>query len=133
MDDLTMRRLTSPIMTGIPQTIPTDVTESVPAESFQELLQEHLQGEPEQIPDVNFSKHAMNRVMERGIALSAESLGKLSEGIKLAEEKGLGDTLILTNGTAFIVNVPNNTVITTVSQDEIQGNVFTNIDGTVII
>ncbi len=132
MDDLSLRRFSTPITTGIPQTIPTDLTETVPEESFQEILKEQL-GEPPSPSGVNFSKHAMNRVLERGIDLSPDSLSRLNEGVKLAEEKGLDDTLILVGSEAFIVSVRNNTVITTIPNEELQGNVFTNIEGTVII
>ena len=65
--------------------------------------------------------------------MSTENLERLNEGVKLAEEKGLDDTLILLDEAAFIVSVKNNTVITTVNKDEMTGNVFTNIDGTVVI
>ena len=34
---------------------------------------------------------------------------------------------------AFIVNVPNNTVVTAMNQQDAAENVFTNIDGAVII
>ncbi|MBE5851669.1 MAG: flagellar protein, partial [Lachnospiraceae bacterium] len=34
---------------------------------------------------------------------------------------------------AFIVNVPSNTVVTAMEQSETQDNIFTNIDGAVII
>ncbi|HPF29605.1 MAG TPA: flagellar protein, partial [Lachnospiraceae bacterium] len=34
---------------------------------------------------------------------------------------------------AFIVNVPNSTVITAMDQSETEENIFTNIDGAVII
>ena len=33
----------------------------------------------------------------------------------------------------FIINVPNGRVITTMSQDEMKENIFTNIDGAVIL
>lgn len=75
----------------------------------------------------------MNRVMERNIDLSDENIERLNEGVKLAGEKGLDDTLILLDNAAFIVSVKNNTVITTVNKEEMTGNVFTNIDGTVVI
>jgi uncharacterized protein len=51
----------------------------------------------------------------------------------VAREKGLDDTLILVDQSAYIVSVKNNTVITTVSNDELVGNCFTNIEGTVIV
>ena len=53
--------------------------------------------------------------------------------MKIAQKKGLNDTLILVDRTAFIVSVKNNKVITTVNGDELKGNVFTNIDGAVIV
>ncbi len=139
MDDfLTLRRLSTPITTGIPQTIPTEYVESVPKESFKEILNAQLDKESDKIADmesagVNFSKHAMNRVLQRNIDLSDENLSRLNEGIKLAGEKGLDDTLILIDSAAYIVSVKNNMVITTVANDELQGNIFTNIDGTVIM
>lgn len=144
MDDyLTLRRLSTPITTGIPQNIPTEYTESVPKESFKSILDAQMgkHSESKAAIDamalnslgVNFSKHAMNRVLQRNIDLSDENLSRLNEGIKLAEEKGLDDTLILIDSAAYIVSVKNNMVITTVANDELQGNVFTNIDGTVVI
>lgn len=134
MDDmLSLRRMNTPITTGMPQNIPTDLTETVPQESFLELLSNKLEEPTAEANGVNFSKHAMNRVMERGIDISSNSLERLNEGVRLAEEKGLDDTLILVDSAAYIVSVRNNTVITTVGSDELQGNVFTNIDGTVIM
>lgn len=140
MDDLTIRRFSTPITTGIPQTIPSEYTDVVPKESFKQILSEQMnQNSNEETEEllnsssVNFSRHAMNRVMQRNIDLSGENLARLNEGIKLAEEKGLDDTLILIDSAAYIVSVKNNMVITTVANSELQGNVFTNIDGTVII
>ena len=51
----------------------------------------------------------------------------------MASEKNLEEPLILVGSTAFLVNIPNNTVITAVDSSDMKGNVFTNIDGTVII
>ena len=143
MDDfLTLRRLSTPITTGIPQTIPTEYVESVPKESFRDILNSHLGKESDEeskkISDiessgVNFSKHAMNRVLQRNIDLSEANLLRLNEGVKLAGEKGLDDTLILIDSAAYIVSVKNNMVITTVGSEELQGNVFTNIEGTVVM
>ena len=53
--------------------------------------------------------------------------------MRLASEKNLDDTLILVGEKAFVVSVKNNTVITTVNNNSIQGNVFTNINGAVIV
>ncbi len=40
---------------------------------------------------------------------------------------------MLVDQLAFIVNIPNNTVVTAMQQNETDENVFTNIDGAVII
>ena len=50
-----------------------------------------------------------------------------------AGEKGIKDSLVLVDKMAFIVNVPSQTVVTAMDQDEAtDSNVFTNIDGAVI-
>lgn len=97
--------------------------------TFEQVLSNQIS----QNSNIEFSKHAMNRVMERNIDISTNTIERLNEGVKLAEEKGLNNTLILVDSTAFVVNVQNNKVITTVNQESLRGNVFTNIDGTVII
>ncbi len=81
---------------------------------------------------VKFSKHALNRLNLRNIELSAEQMARLNQGKAEAGEKGIKDSLILIDQLAFIVNVPNNTVVTAMDQTENKSNVFTNIDGAVI-
>lgn len=129
MNQIDLKRISTPITTGIPHTSPQDVADSVGTRTFKDVLQDKLASSQ----GVNFSRHAMSRVMERNIFLSDEKIERLNEGVKLAEEKGLDDTLILLDNAAFIVSVRNNTVITTVSRSEMTGNVFTNIEGTVVI
>ncbi len=97
--------------------------------SFAEILK----NQQRQTAQISFSKHAQNRIIDRGIELGDAKLERLSKGMRLAEEKGLDDTLILIDKTAFIVSVKNGTVVTTLGGDDLNGSVFTNIDGTVII
>ena len=84
------------------------------------------------IGELRFSKHAMNRLQDRNISLSDEQMQRLMTGKIEASEKGIKDSLILVDQLAFIVNVPNNTVVTAMDQTENKSNVFTNIDGAVI-
>lgn len=70
---------------------------------------------------------------EHNIELTDDRISRLNEGVKIASEKKLEEPLILVGSTAFLVNVPNNTVITAIDSSDMKGNVFTNIDGTVII
>lgn len=88
----------------------------------------------EYMTGINFSRHAVERINERNIDVySSDRLSRLSKGVELAESKGSDDTLVIVDSTAFVVSVKNNKVITAVNANELQGNVFTNIDSTVIM
>lgn len=82
---------------------------------------------------LRFSKHAANRLADRSITLSDNQLNRLTEGAKKAGEKGIKESLVMVDQLAFIVNVPNHTVITAMDQTQTNENIFTNIDGAVII
>ena len=83
--------------------------------------------------EIRFSKHAKNRLADRNISLSDDQLKRLNDAALKAERKGIKETLVLVDSLAFIVNVPNNTVVTALDSTEAADNVFTNIDGAVII
>ena len=129
MNNLYLGRMSVPIVTGTPQPQKTpQSTAKESGQSFQALLQAQLSQS-----GVEFSKHAVSRVVERNIELSGSNLERLNAGVKIAQEKGLDDALILVDNTAFIVSAKNSKVITTVEGSDLKGNCFTNIDGTVII
>ena len=73
------------------------------------------------------------RLNDRNITLSAEQNESLENAVKEADNKGVNESLVLVDDLAFIVNVPNRTVITAMEQGETNSNVFTNIDGAVIM
>lgn len=83
--------------------------------------------------ELRFSKHAANRLADRNLTLSENQLNRLTEGAKKAGEKGIRESLVMVDQLAFIVNVPNNTVITAMDQTQAKENIFTNIDGAVIV
>ena len=131
MDDLLIqRRMRMPVVTGVP-TSPEAVRSSQPqtGTSFRDLLEQEAQ----KTTELSFSRHAAGRVAERGIEISRTGMERLEEGLRMAREKGLNDTLILMDGSAFIVSAQNGTVITAMPSQELNGRVFTNIDGTVIL
>lgn len=99
--------------------------------SFRDILERTA--EKEENAALKFSKHAVNRLADRKIELTDGQLKRLSEGTAKAGEKGIRESLVLMDELAFIVNVPSNTVITAMSQTETEKNVYTNIDGAVII
>ena len=98
--------------------------------SFEEIWKKKT-GETD--TELRFSKHAANRLADRSINLSDNQLNRLTEGAKKAGEKGIKETLVMVDQLAFIVNVPNNTVITAMDQTQANENIFTNIDGAVIM
>ena len=83
--------------------------------------------------EIKFSKHESMRLSERNISLTAEQNQRLQHGVEAASEKGIKESLVLVDSLAFIVNVPNNTVVTAMDKKETNNNVFTNIDGAVIM
>ena len=99
--------------------------------SFQDILSQKTI-KPE-ISEVKFSKHAANRLADRNIELSKEQVERLNLGMARAGAKGINESLVIVDSLAFIVNVPNQTVITAMDQTDSDENVFTNIDGAVII
>ena len=100
--------------------------------SFQDILS----GKTDSIRtegEVRFSKHAANRLNDRNIELTKDQVERLNMGAAKAGAKGINESLVIVDSLAFIVNVPNQTVITAMDQTETDENVFTNIDGAVII
>lgn len=93
--------------------------------SFEEVLRQKQQ--------LKFSKHAEKRLESRNISLSDEQNARLADGVEQAGAKGIKDSLVLIDSLAFIVNVPSKTVVTAMDQTETQSNIFTNIDGAVIM
>jgi flagellar operon protein len=79
----------------------------------------------------SFSKHALERVARRGIQLSQQTLARLAGGVSRAAGKGSRNAVIFVDHTAFVVSVPNNTVITAVDAEHMREHVFTNIDSAV--
>ncbi len=100
--------------------------------SFQDILSGKTDGIREE-GEVKFSKHAANRLVDRNIELTKEQVERLNMGAAKAGAKGINESLVIVDSLAFIVNVPNQTVITAMDQTETNENVFTNIDGAVIM
>ncbi len=98
--------------------------------TFQEVLSRTT--EQNQVAELKFSKHAAGRLIDRNIELSEAQMERLQEGARNAGQKGIKDSLVIVDELAFIVNVPNKTVVTALDQTEARGNIFTNIDGAVI-
>ncbi len=106
------------------------------AGTFGELLRQRMETvgtAPQAVPAIEFSKHAQQRAEQRGIEMNDELLDRLRSSVELAQEKGVKNILVFDASRAFIVNVPQSRVVTAISQDEMQNNIFTNIDGAVLL
>ena len=95
--------------------------------AFERLLQERARD------GLNFSKHAAKRMNERGITFDSQLMSDLEHPVDGARKKGAKDVAVIGAQGVFIVNVPNNTVVTTMSQSDMRERVFTNIDSAVIM
>lgn len=98
--------------------------------SFREVLE---QTGVKELSGVTFSKHANERLASRNINLNDEQMNRLNKGVLQAKEKSIKESLVMMDNIAFIVNVKNNTVVTAMDQETNDSNVFTNIDGAVIV
>lgn len=99
------------------------------AGGFENILKQKLEGNGE----IKFSKHAETRLQARNISLTQIQKEKIRDAVARAESKGVRDSLVLMDNLAFVVNVRNKTVITAANSNELKENVFTNIDGAVIV
>jgi len=129
--DNTGNRINRTVITGIPpvRTDRTQIRNDTAAVSFDSILRQK-QKENE---GIKFSKHAEYRLRSRNISLTPSQKDRMMEAVAKAESKGVRDTLVLMDDLAFVVNIRNRTVITAVNSSELKDNVFTNIDGAVII
>jgi flagellar operon protein len=115
----------APVTTPATPASPTSGGQATSGPSFAELLSK-------QTSAPQFSRHALQRLQQRGISLDQPTLGRLTDGVQRAAGKGSRDSVVFVDGTAYVVSVTNNTVITAVPSEHMQQQVFTNIDSAVI-
>ncbi|MCI8830323.1 MAG: flagellar operon protein [Lachnospiraceae bacterium] len=95
--------------------------------NFQELLRAGAK------EGLNFSKHAAKRLDERGIHMDNTLMDNLEHVVEEARKKGARDVAVIGSQGIFIVNVPNNVVVTTMTQNDLKDKIFTNIDSAVFM
>ncbi|MBB5323669.1 flagellar operon protein [Anoxybacillus tepidamans] len=108
----------------LPNTQQTQKTTS--QSSFREALSEAQQ-------TLKISKHAQQRLEERNISIDEQQWTLIQQKVLEAKQKGIRDSLVLTNQAALIVNAMNQTVITAMNREEAQTQLFTNINGAIIL
>ncbi|QPC46349.1 TIGR02530 family flagellar biosynthesis protein [Mangrovibacillus cuniculi] len=116
----------------IPKQVPfhkkTSITHGETKVSFKDHLEQATGENP-----ILVSKHAEKRLAQRDISISSREWAMMEQKVQEAKQKGLKESLVLVGNAALIVSVPNETVITAMNREEAVGQIFTNINGTIII
>ncbi|MFB5660560.1 TIGR02530 family flagellar biosynthesis protein [Alteribacillus sp. HJP-4] len=97
--------------------------------SFQEIFKKQV----EQSPPLTVSRHAERRLHNRDVAVTEIEWKKINEKLTMAKEKGVRDSIVLTDKAALVVSAENHTVITAMTKDEAADHIFTNINGTIVV
>ena len=83
--------------------------------------------------ELKFSKHADARLADRNITLTNEQMERLIRGTEKAGEKGIQESLVIMDNLSFIVNTKKHVVVTAMEHSSSNDNIYTNIDGAVIV
>lgn len=83
--------------------------------------------------EIKFSKHALQRLNDRNVFLTESEMDRINTGVDKARKKGVKEALILMDNKVFLASVKNNIIITAAMEEQLKDNVFTQIDGAVIV
>ena len=97
--------------------------------SFKEVLNNKIF----QDNTINFSDKASKNLHEINGSLNTDQMNRLELGLGKLKEKGIASGVLLMDSTAFVLNVKNQTVMTTIGQKRIQENVFSNFDAFAVV
>ena len=97
--------------------------------SFKEVLNNKIF----QDNTINFSDKASKNLHEINGSLTTDQMNRLELGLGKLKEKGVSSGVLLMDSTAFVLNVKNQTVMTTIGKNRIQENVFSNFDAFAIV
>jgi len=97
--------------------------------SFADALRKAQQ---EQTP-IKISAHAQQRMVQRNISMQPEELQALEQAVTALHKRGGKEALILREDAAFVVNIPNKTVVTAIDRTELRDRIFTQIDSAILI
>ncbi len=84
-------------------------------------------------PRLTVSAHAAQRLHERSIAMTDPVREQIAHALDTLGARGASDALLIGTDAAFVVNVPNRTVVTALAPDEMRDRVVTQIDSALIL
>ena len=122
------RPLTQPYIHGdfLKQTKPVRTQQTSFASELKTALKPDSEG-------LMVSKHARQRLEQRGINFSEARWSQIGEKVKEAKTMGVKESLVIVDNAALIVSAQNNIVITAMNRAEATSQIFTNINGTILI
>ncbi len=82
---------------------------------------------------VKVSKHAQQRLIDRNIHISDARWQEISQKMNEAKGKGITDAIVVTDDTSLVVSTKNNTVVTALTNEEASNQIFTNINGAIVL
>ena len=113
--------------TGLPkkQELKSDIHNKENSD-FKEILDDKLK-------DLKISGHAAKRLKERNLEMDPAEYLKLREAVSQLKNKGGNDSLVITGKAAYIIDIKNQTIVTAMDKENMENNVFTKIDSTMVI
>lgn len=99
------------------------------AKPFKELFESAVVQET----GIKISKHAKQRLAERNISITETKWNELQAKLVEARQKGVQESLVVMDNAALIVDAKSETVITAMNREEAASQIFTNINGTILL
>lgn len=106
---------------------------SVPIKTGSKSFAQELQTAVNPNQHLNISKHAKERMVKRGIEIASDRWSQISNKVQQAKAMGVTESLVLLPDAALVISAKNQTVITAMNRHEANTQIFTNINGTIII
>ncbi|MEK4148377.1 MULTISPECIES: TIGR02530 family flagellar biosynthesis protein [Robertmurraya] len=127
MDKFDFRPIKSQPIT--PQTVQTKKLKSMSGNVFSQHLQQAIIDSNK----LTLSKHAKERLQQRDIHIDDRRWKQIEAKVSEAKKMGVKESLVLLDEAALIVSAKNNTVITAMDRQEATSQIFTNINGTIVL
>ncbi|MGE7601788.1 TIGR02530 family flagellar biosynthesis protein [Peribacillus sp. NPDC097675] len=102
-------------------------------QATQQGFQQHFQTAVTTVEKMTISKHAQMRIDQRKIEINPQMWSRIADKANEAKKMGVTESLIITDNAALVVSTKNNKVITVMDRDEATSQIFTNINGTILL
>jgi len=97
--------------------------------SFQTILDKKILEDN----SIRFSENAFKQLESIHGPLSNEQMKRLENGLEKLKNEHVSSGLLMMDSIAFVMNVKNQTIISSVSESKLQNNVFSNFDALSVV